>query len=124
MWMCRKKNWKTVFYMAILMACSASSAQSSGGWISRYFTHDSDSTGKVTTDKASDAADKAMDAVNETATDAMDKASDAADKAMDAVNETATDAADKASDAADKAMDAVNETATDAMDKASDAADK
>ncbi|MET3589839.1 tetratricopeptide (TPR) repeat protein, partial [Bartonella silvatica] len=68
--------------------------------------------------------DKATDAVNETATDAMDKASDVADKATDAVNEMATDAADKASDAADKATDAVNEMATDAMNEAVDAADK
>ncbi|WP_180372093.1 hypothetical protein [Bartonella henselae] len=52
--------------MAIFIACFASFAQSAAHWVSKYFTHDSDSS----------AADKSSDAVDETAPDAADKASD------------------------------------------------
>ncbi|KEC56432.1 hypothetical protein O9A_00086, partial [Bartonella koehlerae C-29] len=60
MWMFCKKKLKIVFYMAILIACSASFAQSTARWVSQYFTHDSDSSAK----------DKTSDAVNESAPDA------------------------------------------------------
>ncbi|WP_180372109.1 hypothetical protein [Bartonella henselae] len=52
--------------MAILIVCSASFAQSAAHWVSKYFTHDSESSD---TDKPSDAMDEA-------APDAADKASD------------------------------------------------
>ncbi|OLL53434.1 hypothetical protein AT240_03100 [Bartonella henselae] len=96
MWMYCRKKLKIVFYMAIFIACFASFAQSAAHWVSKYFTHDSDSS----------ATDKPSDAVDETAPDAADKPSDAVDEA--------------APDAADKASDAVDEAAPDAADKASD----
>ncbi len=84
---------------------------------------------------APEAADKAASSVVEKATDAVDKAVDAvkdapeaADKAASSVVEKATDAVDKAVDAvkdapeaADKAASSVEEKATDAVDKAVDA---
>ncbi|OLL51268.1 hypothetical protein AT241_05950 [Bartonella henselae] len=66
MWMYCRKKLKIVFYMAILIVCSASFAQSAAHWVSKYFTHDSESSD---TDKPSDAMDEA-------APDAADKASD------------------------------------------------
>ncbi|EJF87746.1 hypothetical protein MCY_00099, partial [Bartonella rattimassiliensis 15908] len=69
--MYRKINWKTIFYMAVLMACSVSFAQSAARKASEY---------SAQTDKV-DAADKA-------ASDAVKQTPDAADKAAsDAVKQ-------------------------------------
>ncbi len=80
--------------------------------------------------KASDIVDKAASDTMEKATEAADKASDAMKKAPDTVGEAAsgamekaTEAADKASDAMKKASDTVGEAASGAMEKASDVAE-
>ncbi len=81
-------------------------------------------------EKATDAIDKAVDAVktapeaaDKAASGAVEKATDAIDKAVDAVK-TAPEAADKAaSGAVEKATDAIDK-AVDAVKKAPEAADK
>ncbi|EJF97715.1 hypothetical protein ME9_00094, partial [Bartonella taylorii 8TBB] len=78
MWMCLKQNWKTVFCMAVLVACSVSFAQSAARKASQYSTYDSASEAA---DKAADAANKAADAVNKAGADAANKAADAVNKA-------------------------------------------
>ncbi|WP_273755013.1 tol-pal system protein [Bartonella sp. MM73XJBT.G] len=114
--MYRKINWKTIFYMAVFIACSTSFAESAARKTSEYPAHD--------TDKASDVMEKASDAADKAASDAVKKATDAADKAASDVMEKASDAADKASDAVKKATDAADKAASDAVKKATDAADK
>ncbi|PIT70517.1 tetratricopeptide repeat protein [Bartonella tribocorum] len=135
----RKMNWKTLFYMAVFIACSTSFAESMARKTSEYPAHDTDkvdAADKAASDvveKAPDAADKAASDVVEKATDAADKAAsdvvekatDAADKAASDVVEKATDAADKAASGAEKsATDAADKAASDAVEKAPDAADK
>ncbi|MCZ2158747.1 hypothetical protein NPX99_05610 [Bartonella sp. 220] len=127
--LCCKKNWKTLFCMAVLIACFTSSAQSAARKASQYSPSDKAS---AVTNEAAPAADKAVEAVKEAApaaekaVEAVKEAAPAAEKAVEAVKEAAP-AADKASDAvkeaapaAEKAVEAVKEAAP-AADKASDA---
>ncbi|WP_254474964.1 tol-pal system protein [Bartonella sp. B1098] len=133
--MYRKINWKTIFYMAVFIACSISFAESAARKASKYPAHDKVDTADKT---ASDAVEKIPDAAGKAASDAVNKASDAADKASDAVEkipdaagkaasgavEKASGAADKASDVVKKATDVVDKAASGAVEKASDAAGK
>ncbi|EJF94378.1 hypothetical protein MEE_01398, partial [Bartonella elizabethae F9251 = ATCC 49927] len=48
--MYRKINWKTIFYMAVFIACSASFAESAARKASEYPAHDTDKVD--TADKA------------------------------------------------------------------------
>ncbi|WP_345118063.1 hypothetical protein [Bartonella pachyuromydis] len=139
-----KKNWRTVFYMAVLIACSASSVQSAARWFTQYSKDDSDfgaaeKAGDVV-NKATGAAEKAADAVENVTTGAAEKAADAvenvttgaAEKAADAVENVTTGVAEKAADAvenvttgaAEKAADAVEKAVTGAAEKAEDAVEK
>ncbi|WP_126601816.1 tol-pal system protein [Bartonella vinsonii] len=127
--MCCKKNWKTLFCMAVLIACFTSSAQSAARKASQYSPSDK----AVEAEKeVAPAAEKASEAVKEVAP-AAEKASEvekevapAAEKASEAEKEVAP-AAEKASEAekevapaAEKASEAVKEVAP-AAEKASEA---
>lgn len=117
--MYRKINWKTIFYMAVFIACSTSFAESAARKASEYPAHDKDQVGNA--DKtASDVVKKASDAADKAASDVAEKASDAADKASSDVVKKASDAADKAaSDVMKKASDTADKAASDVMKKAS-----
>ncbi|WP_406604080.1 tol-pal system protein [Bartonella gliris] len=115
----RKQNWKTVFFMSVLIACLALSAQSAPRRASQYSPYDSAPAATDAVPAATDAIPAATDAVP-AATDAVPAAKDAAPAAKDAVP-AATDAAPAAKDAAPAATDAVP-AATDAVPAATDAA--
>ncbi|WP_273759265.1 hypothetical protein [Bartonella sp. ML70XJBT.G] len=109
-----KKNWRTVFSMAVLVACFASSVQSGARWFNQYSQDNSDSS----------AAEKAADAAKKAATGAMEKAGDVVNKAAEAVNKATDGGAEKAVDAVEKAAAGAMEKAGDVVNKAAEAVNK
>ncbi|MBB5074142.1 TolA-binding protein [Bartonella callosciuri] len=128
--MCRKKNWRTVLCMAVLIVCDASSVQSAARWASQYSAHDSDSDAvEKTADKvekaASDAVEKTADEVEKAASDAVGKTADKVEKAAsDAAGRTADEVEKAASDAAGRTADEVEKAASDAVGKTADKVEK